>query len=71
MNRIKEIRMSLNMRQKDLALAAGVSSPFMHDLENGNRNAKPETMQKIAEALGCSVDALNGGPPDGKIAECG
>lgn len=66
MNRIKEIRMELNIKQQDLARAAGVSSPFLHDLENGNRNAKPETMQKIADALGCSVDALRGGRPDGE-----
>lgn len=71
MNKIKEIRLGLNMKQQDLARAAGVSSPFLHDLENGNRNARPETMQKIADALGCTVDALKGGQSDGAAAECG
>jgi len=65
MNNIKAIRLERNMKQQDLARAVGVSSPFMHDLENGNRNAKPETMEKIAAALGCSVDALKGGQSDG------
>lgn len=64
-NRIKELRLSREMTQKDLAKAVGVSSPFMHDLENGNRNAKPATMRKIAEALGCTVEALKGGQTDG------
>ena len=71
MNRIKEIRMELNIQQKELARAAGVSSPFLHDLENGNRNAKPETMEKIANALGCTVEALKGGQENGAAAECG
>lgn len=66
MNRIKEIRLEMNMKQLDLARAAGVSSPFLHDLENGNRNAKPETMRKIADALGRTVEELIGGQDDGK-----
>ena len=71
MNRIKEMRMALNMQQKELAQAAGVSSPFIHDLENGNRNARPETMERIASALGCTVEALKGGHDDGATAQCG
>ena len=66
MNRIKEIRLETNMKQLELARAAGVSAPFLHDLENGNRNARPETMQKIADALGRSVEELIGGQDDGK-----
>jgi len=70
-NRIKEIRLAKEMMQKELAQAVGVSSAFMHDLENGNRNAKPSTMRKIAEALGCTVEALKGGHTDGTAAKCG
>lgn len=64
-NRIKQIRLQREMMQKDLAQAAGVSSAFMHDLENGHRNAKPDTLRRIAAALGCTVEALKGGPGDG------
>lgn len=71
MNRIKEVRTQLEMTQRELAQAVGVSSPFMHDLENGNRNAKPETWRKIAAVLGCTVEELTGGQTDGEIAECG
>lgn len=60
MNRIKAIRLEKEIMQKELAQAVGVSSAFMHDLENGNRNAKPSTMRKIAEALGCTVEELRG-----------
>lgn len=58
MNNIKALRMERNMMQKTLAQAAQVSSPFLHDLENGHRNAKPETMERIAAALGCTVEEL-------------
>ena len=62
---IKEIRLEKEMTQRELARAAGVSSAFMHDLENGNRNAKPATLRRIAEALGCSVETLMGRQTDG------
>ena len=52
------IRRERGMTQKALAEAAGVSQPFIHDLENGNRNAKPETLACIAAALGCTIDEL-------------
>ena len=58
MNNIKLIREKMGITQKALAEAANVSCPFMYDLENGNRNAKPETWQRIAAALGCTVNDL-------------
>jgi len=71
LNNIKAIRLKKEMMQKDLALAVGVSAPFIHDIENGHRNAKPSTMRKIAEALGCTVEDLRGGNDDGQTAQCG
>ena len=58
LNRIKEIREVKGITQKALAEAASVSQPFLYDLENGNRNAKRETWERIANALGCKVDDL-------------
>ena len=58
MNRIKEIREKLNVSQIELARKAGISQPFMHDLENNKRGAKPETYQRIAEALNVPVAEL-------------
>ena len=58
MNRIREVREQLRISQIELARRAGVSQPFIHDLENGNRNARPETMRKVADALGVPVDTL-------------
>ena len=59
MNRIKAIRESLGLAQTTLAKAANVSQPFLYDLENGNRNARPETWERIAAALGCRVEDLH------------
>ena len=55
MNRIKKVRQQKKIRQIDLARSAGVSQPFLSDLENNRRGAKEETMQRIAVALGVEV----------------
>ena len=57
-NRIKEIREKLKVSQIELARKAGISQPFMHDLEKNRRGAKPETYQRIADALGVPVADL-------------
>ena len=58
MNRIKELRESAGLMQKDLASAAMISPPYLHDLENNRRGARPETLKRIADALGVSVSDL-------------
>lgn len=58
MYRIKAIRKEKGISQKALAEAANISAPFLFDLENDNRNAKPETLARIALALDCSVEEL-------------
>ena len=60
MNNVKLIRESKGLTQRALAEAAGISAPFLYDLENGNRNAKPETWERIAGVLGCTVNDLIG-----------
>ena len=58
MNRIKEIREYKRITQKSLAEAAHISGPYLYDLENNRRGAKPETLARIAEALGVTVNDL-------------
>ena len=58
LNRIKEVRELLRVSQIELARSAGVSQPFLCDLENNRRGAKPETMTRIADALGVTVADL-------------
>lgn len=58
MSNIRGIRVERRMTQKDLAAASGVSQPFIVDLERGARGAKPETLERIAAALGVTVPDL-------------
>ena len=57
-NRIKEVRQLMRVSQIELAKSVGVSQPFICDLENNRRGAKPETMTKIANVLGVTVADL-------------
>lgn len=58
MNRIKELRELAGIQQKELAERAEISRPYLHDLENNRRGAKPETYKRIADALGVTVEDL-------------
>ena len=58
MDKIKKIRKARKMTQTELARLAHVSQPHIHDLEQGNRHASPETLKRIAEALGVTVQEL-------------
>ncbi|MBB5226913.1 XRE family transcriptional regulator [Treponema ruminis] len=48
---IKRFRDIKNMSQADLAFDAGISIPFLSDIERGNKWPSPETISKIADAL--------------------
>ena len=58
MNRIKEVREMMRVSQNQLARSAGISQPFLCDLEKNRRGARPETMHRIADALGVTVADL-------------
>ena len=50
----------------ELATRAGVDRTLVHRLENGERNATPAVLKKLADALGCPLMALIG--PDDEAA---
>lgn len=58
MNQIKRIREGMGMKQVELAKMARVSQPYLYDLENNKRGAKPDTLLRIADALGVPLDEL-------------
>ena len=41
-----------------LAASAGITSAYLSDLENGKRAGTPDTLRKIADVLGRSIDDL-------------
>lgn len=58
MNQVRKLREAQGLTQQQLATLAGVTQPYLHDLEKGNRGARPETWARIAEALGVKVEEL-------------
>lgn len=56
--KIKEIRKEKNMTQKELAQRLNVSQANLAQYENGRRNPKLATVQKIADALEVAVSRL-------------
>lgn len=58
MNRIRELREGFKISQVELSNKAGISQPYLYDLETNRRRGRPETLQRIADALGVSVSEL-------------
>ena len=56
--RIKRRRDELGMKRKTLAEAAGISYPYISQLETGSRDASLPTQIAIARALDVTLDAL-------------
>ncbi len=57
-NPIKAWREYRGYIQQQLADMAGISVPFLSQIESGKRNAATKTMKKLAKALNVSVDDL-------------
>ena len=55
---IKRLRENRAISQEELAFNAGISIPFLSDIERGNKWPSPETMAKIATALEIDVFEL-------------
>ncbi|MCE5224889.1 MAG: helix-turn-helix domain-containing protein [Porphyromonadaceae bacterium] len=60
--KIKQLRNMANIGQCELAEKVGVSQSFISQIENGARCGLPDTMQDIANVLGCSYEELTGEP---------
>ena len=55
---VKEIRLRKNMSQGDLAKILGVHSTYISGIERGVRNMALKNIEKLANALGVSVNDL-------------
>ena len=60
MNRIKELRLSRNIKQAELAATIKVSQAALSGYETGRYEADIETYQKIAKFFNVSLDYLLG-----------
>lgn len=56
--RIRELREAADKSLRELARDVGVSAAFMSDIELGKRYPSDEVLEKIADELGTSAEAL-------------
>ena len=57
-NKVKVWRSHRGLSGRDLAAAAGVSAPFISEIESGKKDASLAVMKKIADALKVDLDDL-------------
>ena len=57
--RIRRARKAAGMTQADLAEKLGISTSFLGHIERGTRKASLDTLVKMANELGVSLDSLD------------
>lgn len=55
---ISELRTRAGMTQAALAEAAGITRPYLSQIENGERNLSLALQKRLADALGCDPREL-------------
>lgn len=63
--RIKEVRKQKGMSQDELAERADLSSQYISQIETGRKKGSLPTYNKLAKALGVSIDELTGSISEG------
>lgn len=66
-SRIKELRISKNITQREMANKLNLSYSTYSNYENNYREPKFETIEKVAEILGVTVDYLIGSDSSEKL----
>lgn len=57
---LEEIRKAKGFSQVELAQAIGTSQAFVCELERGKKSPSFDTLLRIAQVLGCTLDELVG-----------
>ncbi len=50
--RVREARKELGLRQDELAIAAGVSTRAIHQIEHGKPTSRLDTLSRVLDVLG-------------------
>lgn len=53
--RVREAREALGLRQDELALAAGVSTRVVHQIEAGKPTSRLDSLERVLAALGLAL----------------
>lgn len=56
--RVREARESLGLRQDELALAAGVSTRLVHQIESGKPTSRLDSLVRVLGALGLVLEVV-------------
>ena len=67
-SRIRERRMSLGLRQGDLAKSIGISASYLNLIEHNRRRIAGKLLTELARALSVEVTALTDGAEASKVA---
>ena len=62
---VRAERERLGLRQDELALAAGVSTRVIHQIENGKATSRLDSVVAVLDALGLSIE-IKGTPSEGE-----
>lgn len=62
--RLRELRLAQGLTQEQLAELASVSQPMLSQIELGQANPSLKAAQRLAAALGVSVDSLIAAEPE-------
>ncbi len=54
--RVRQARDTLGLRQDELALAAGVSTRVVHQIERGKPTSRLDILLRVLEALGLAIE---------------
>lgn len=60
---VRAARKATSLRQDQLALAAGVSTRAVHQIENGKPTSRIDTVTKVLAVLGLRLDVVSRQPP--------
>lgn len=61
---VKALRSALGISQRSLAARAGIDASSLSGAEIGKHGLSPTVVRRIADALGCPVDAITSVEPE-------
>lgn len=56
--RLKQLRVEAGLTQEKLGIASGISQAYISGVEKGTRNPSFKTLDKLAKAIGVTVNEL-------------
>ena len=62
---VREARDALELRQDELALAAGVSTRVVHQIESGKPTSRLDSLERVLAALGLKLEVVGRLPTTG------